>query len=73
MNFWSDAAVSILIKLEEGTAFAEVSANHTGAGWEELQFTFTNIASYSKLVVFVDGAGTTAGTFYMGRYRASYL
>jgi PKD repeat protein len=63
MNFWSDAAVSILIKLEEGTAFAEVSANHTGAGWEELQFTFTNIASYSKLVVFVDGAGTTAGTF----------
>ena len=65
MNLWSDAAVSILIKLEEGTAFAEVSANHTGAGWEELQFTFTNIASYSKLVVFVDGAGTTAGTFYM--------
>ena len=65
MNLWSDAAVSILIKLEEGTAFAEVSANHTGSGWEELQFTFTNIASYSKLVVFVDGAGTTAGTFYM--------
>jgi hypothetical protein len=65
MNFWSDAAVSILVKLEEGTAFAEVSANHTGAGWEELQFTFTNSASYSKLVVFVDGAGTTAGTFYM--------
>jgi len=65
MNLWSDAAVSILIKLEEGTAFAEVSANHTGSGWEELQFTFINIASYSKLVVFVDGAGTTAGTFYM--------
>ena len=65
MNFWSDAAVSMLLKLEEGTAFAEVSANHTGSGWEELQFTFTNIASYSKLVVFVDGAGTTAGTFYM--------
>ena len=65
LNFWSDAAVSILIKLEEGTAFAEVSANHTGAGWEELKFTFTNSASYSKLVVFVDGAGTTAGTFYM--------
>ena len=65
MNLWSDAAVSILIKLEEGAAFAEVSANHTGSGWEELQFTFTNIASYSKLVVFVDGAGTTAGTFYM--------
>mgnify|MGYP006087533297 FL=1 len=65
MNLWSDAAVSILIKLEEGAAFAEVSANHTGSGWEELQFTFTKIASYSKLVVFVDGAGTTAGTFYM--------
>ena len=65
MNFWSNAAVSMLLKLEEGTAFAEVSANHAGAGWEELQFTFTKIASYSKLVVFVDGAGTTAGTFYM--------
>ena len=65
MNFWSNAAVSMLLKLEEGTAFAEVSANHTGTGWEELQFTFTKIASYSKLVVFVDGAGTTAGTFYM--------
>jgi hypothetical protein len=65
MNFWSDTAVSILVKLEEGIAFAEVLANHTGAGWEELQFTFTNIASYSKLVVFADGAGTTAGTFYM--------
>ena len=65
MNFWSDAAVSMLLKLEEGTAFAEVSANHTGSGWEELKFTFTKIASYSKLVVFVDGAGTTAGTFYM--------
>ena len=65
MNFWSEAAVSILIKLEEGDAFSEVSANHTGAGWEELKFTFTNSASYSNLVVFVDGAGTTAGTFYM--------
>ena len=65
MNFWSNAAVSMLLKLEEGTAFAEVSANHTGSGWEELQFTFTKIASYSKLVVFVDDAGTTAGTFYM--------
>ena len=64
-NFWSDAAVTILVKLEEGTAFTEVSASHTGSGWEELQFTFTNIAIYSKLVVFVDGDGTTAGTFYM--------
>jgi hypothetical protein len=65
MNFWSDAAVTILVKLEEGTDFTEVSASHTGSGWEELQFSFTGIANYSKLVVFVDGAGTTAGTFYM--------
>ena len=65
MNFWSDAAVTILVKLEEGTDFTEVSASHTGSGWEELQFSFTGTASYSKLVVFVDGAGTTAGTFYM--------
>lgn len=65
MNFWSDTAVSILLKLEQGTAFTEVSANHTGAGWEELQFTFTANSSYSKLVVFVDPTGTKAGTFYM--------
>ena len=65
MNFWSDTAVSILLKLEQGTAFTEVSANHTGAGWEELQFTFTARASYSKLVVFVDPTGTKGGTFYM--------
>jgi len=65
MNFWSDTAVSILLKLEQGTAFTEVSANHTGAGWEELQFTFTASSSYSKLVVFVDPTGTKAGTFYM--------
>ena len=65
MNFWSDTAVSILLKLEQGTAFTEVSANHKGAGWEELQFTFTASSSYSKLVVFVDPTGTKAGTFYM--------
>ncbi|PQB06497.1 hypothetical protein BST83_04430 [Polaribacter filamentus] len=65
MNFWSDAAVSILLKLEQGTAFKEVPVNHTGSGWEELQFTFTTSASYSKLVVFVDPTGTKGGTFYM--------
>jgi hypothetical protein len=65
MKFWSDTALSVLLKLEEDTAFSEVSANHTGTGWETLLFTFSGEDTYSKLVVFVDGLGTTAGTFYI--------
>ena len=65
MNFWSDVTVDVLVKLEEGVLFSESSASHTGAGWEELQFTYTGTASYSKLVIFVAGPGTAVGTFYM--------
>lgn len=66
MNFWSDAAIDVLIKLEEGTSDAlEVKASHGGTGWEELLFDFTSAASYSRFTMFVDGPGTTAGTFYV--------
>ncbi len=66
MNFWADAAVDVLVKLEEGTAGAlEVSASHGGTGWEALSFNFTSSESYSRLTIFVDGPGTTAGTFYI--------
>tara|TARA_B110000967_G_scaffold150416_1_gene154241 strand:- start:1274 stop:3592 length:2319 start_codon:yes stop_codon:yes gene_type:complete len=65
MNFWSDKAVDVLLKLEDGTAAnSEATASHTGTGWEELMFTFNSAASYNQLTLFVDGAGTTDGTFY---------
>ena len=66
MNFWADAAVDVLMKLEEGsTSTPDVIVSHSGSGWEELSFIFTSTSKYSKLVIFVDGPGTTDGTFYM--------
>ncbi|WP_445381978.1 PKD domain-containing protein [Robiginitalea sp. IMCC43444] len=66
MDFWSEVAVDVLVKLEEGSAAAvETSASHTGSGWETLTFDYTSAASYSRLTLFADGAGTTAGTFYI--------
>ncbi|MDA9335127.1 PKD domain-containing protein [Flavobacteriaceae bacterium] len=65
MNFWSDSAIDVLLKLEDGTAAnTEATASHTGSGWEEIIFTFNSAASYNQLTLFVDGAGTTDGTFY---------
>ncbi|MGB5403749.1 MAG: PKD domain-containing protein, partial [Robiginitalea sp.] len=65
MNFWSEAPIDVLMKLEEGTGAAtETSASHGGTGWEEISFDFTSSASYSRLTLFVDGPGTTAGIFY---------
>ena len=51
MNFWADAAVDILLKLEEGSSStSDVIVSHTGSGWEELLFSFSETTSYSKLV-----------------------
>lgn len=64
--FWSTTPIDVLLKLEAGTAAdVEVSASHGGAGWEELFFTFDSAGSYSQVTLFVDGPGTTAGTFYV--------
>ncbi len=66
MNFWADSPVDVLMKLEEGTAGSiEATASHGGTGWEVIYFTFDSTASYSRLTMFVDGPGTTAGTFYL--------
>ncbi len=66
MNFWSDTPVNVLLKLEEGSAGPiEASASHGGTGWELIYFTFDSTASYSRFTMFVDGPGTTAGTFYL--------
>ena len=66
LNFWSNAPINVLIKLEEGTGAAtEVSVSHGGTGWEEIYFTFTSSDKFSRITIFVDGPGTTAGTFYL--------
>jgi len=66
MNFWADTPVPVLLKLEEGTAAAvEIPVDHGGTGWEALSFTFDSDAAYSRLTLFADGPGTTAGTFYL--------
>ncbi|MDB4293023.1 carbohydrate binding domain-containing protein [Maribacter sp.] len=66
MNFWSDAAVDLLVKLEEGTADPiEVSASHGGTGWETILFDFSSSESYSRFTFFANGPGTEAGTYYI--------
>ncbi|MCW5517862.1 PKD domain-containing protein [Muriicola sp. Z0-33] len=66
MNFWADAPIDVLVKLEEGTAAAvEATASHGGTGWEAITFDFVSSDQYSRLTLFVDGPGTTAGTFYL--------
>lgn len=66
INFWSNAALDVLMKLEQGSgADVETSVSHGGTGWEEMIFTFDSASSFSQLTMFVDGPGTTAGTFYV--------
>ncbi|MEL6558151.1 MAG: PKD domain-containing protein [Bacteroidota bacterium] len=66
MNFWSQSAIDVLLKLEEGTAGAiETTASHGGSGWETITFNFSSEEQYSRLTMFVDGPGTTSGTFYV--------
>ncbi len=87
MKFWSDVALPVLLKFEggvNGERQTEVSANHTGSGWEELSFNFATDAiksyidgnqgagepfvptgQYATMTMFVDGPGSTSGTFYI--------
>jgi hypothetical protein len=66
MNFWADAPVDVLMKLEQGTGpDIEVTASHGGTGWEVISFDFNSSDKYVRVTLFVDGPGTTAGTFYM--------
>ena len=66
MNFWSEVAVPVLLKLEEGSgADVEVSTTHSGSGWELLEFDFASSNSYLRITIFADGPGTTVGSFYV--------
>jgi len=65
MNFWSQSPIDVLLKLEKTTGAAvETSASHGGTGWEIIDFTFNSSDQFSIFTIFVDGPGTTAGTFY---------
>jgi len=88
MKLWSSTAVPVLLKFEGGVngdeRQCEVTANHSGSGWEILSFDFATDAvksyidgsqgvgesfvptgQYATMVIFIDGPGTTAGTFYI--------
>lgn len=65
-NFWSEEPIDILMKLELGTGSdTEVSVSHGGTGWETVSFNFASTESYSRITLFVDGPGTTAGDFFI--------
>jgi len=70
IKVYSDRAVAVLFKLEGMTA--ELSADHTGSGWEELSYDFTlSTGTLSKITLIFDlgtmgdAAGNAANwTFY---------
>ncbi|MDJ0646271.1 MAG: PKD domain-containing protein [Flavobacteriaceae bacterium] len=66
VNFWSNTPIDVLLKLEEGTGGpVETTASHGGTGWEEIYFTFDTSNAFSRFTIFIDGPGTTSGTFYL--------
>ncbi|MEM8893700.1 MAG: cadherin-like beta sandwich domain-containing protein, partial [Bacteroidota bacterium] len=57
-----------LFKFESGVGGApniEIGQDHTGSGWETLNFDFTSSASYNKIVFFIGFNQEVAGTFYI--------
>ncbi len=64
MNFRSAVPISVLLKLEGTGPAIEKTTNHGGTGWESIYFDFVSSNKYSKLTLFVDGPGTTTGTFF---------
>ena len=65
---YSEKPLNLLLKLEEinnKTISTECNVIHTGTGWEELKYTFSSSKKYNRLVIFIDGPGTTSGSFYI--------
>ncbi len=66
MDVYSTSAIPVLLKIEvDQGAFVEVAQNHTGSGWEELTFNFSSSDSFPRVTIFMDGPGTSTGTFYI--------
>ncbi|MGM1057287.1 MAG: hypothetical protein ACQEWG_15480 [Bacteroidota bacterium] len=62
MKFWSDVALPILLKFEGGVSGerqTEVSANHSGSGWEEVTFNYSTDAVKS----YIDGSQGVGESF----------
>ncbi|WP_428236707.1 Ig-like domain-containing protein [Gracilimonas sp.] len=71
MDVYSTTTIPVLLKFEGGANGAqdiEITANHSGSGWEELSFDFSSSAEYSRVVLFMDAPGTTSGTFYIDNF-----
>jgi hypothetical protein len=73
MKFWSDVALPILLKFEGGVTGerqTEVSANHTGSGWEEVTFNFSTDAIKS----YIDGSQGVGEPFVpTGQYATTTI
>jgi hypothetical protein len=68
LHLHSNTPIEILLKLEDFDGennSIESSTFHSGNGWEKLNFTFSSSNKYNRLVIFIDGPGTTSGTFYV--------
>ncbi len=66
MDVYSTTSVPVLLKIEDGGSnFVEVAQTHGGSGWEELTFNFSSSAAFPRVTIFIDGPGTTSGTFYI--------
>ncbi|MDA9773228.1 hypothetical protein N9B66_02780, partial [Flavobacteriaceae bacterium] len=68
LTAYSKKPLSLLLKLERKnnkTISTECNVLHTGNGWEELKYTFSSSNKYNRLVIFIDGPGTTSGSFYI--------
>jgi hypothetical protein len=70
----SNKSVEIILKLEkvgDENSSIERSAFHSGNKWEELSFSFSSLKKYNRLVIFIDGPGTTSGDFYIDQILQS--
>jgi hypothetical protein len=68
LTAYSEKPLSLLLKLEKTNnkpISTECNVIHNGNGWEKLNFTFSSSNKYNRLVIFIDGPGTTSGTFYV--------
>jgi hypothetical protein len=65
VKLYSTVSAPIKLKLETGGTAVENDQTHGGTGWEELTFTLATSESFSNIIIFIDGPGNTAGTFYI--------
>ena len=74
LAFHSNQSVEIILKLEkigDENSSIERSVFHSGNEWEELSFSFSSLKKYNRLVIFIDGPGTTSGDFYIDQILQS--